>query len=63
MIGIHQINGRQEYAKEKILSNLHNGAVILLHATSSDNADILDTIIKDIKNKGYEFRSLNEFAR
>ena len=24
--------GREEYAKEKILSNVHNGAVILLHA-------------------------------
>jgi len=53
--------GREEYAKEKILSNLHNGAVILLHPNSKDNCNILDEIIKSIKEKGYEFKSLNEF--
>lgn len=55
--------GKEEYAKEKILSNLHNGAVILLHANSKDNCNILDTIIKEIKNQGYEFKTLNEFKR
>lgn len=54
---------REEYAKEKILSNLHNGAVILLHANSKDNSNILDSVIKDIKNQGYEFKSLDEFKR
>lgn len=63
MIGILQNNGRQEYAREKILSNIHNGAVILLHATSSDNAEILDEIIKEIQSKGYEFKNLDEFVR
>lgn len=53
--------GREEYAKEKILSNLHNGAVILLHANSKDNCNILDEIIKEIKAQGYEFKTLNEF--
>ena len=38
--------GREAYAKEKILSNVHNGAVILLHANSKDNCNILDEIIK-----------------
>ena len=55
--------GREKYAKEKILSNLHNGEVILLHATSKDNCNILDEIIKAIKAQGYEFKSLNEFVR
>lgn len=55
--------GREEYAKEKILSNMHNGAVILLHANSKDNCNILDEVIKSIKQQGYEFKSLNEFKR
>jgi len=55
--------GREQYAKEKILANLHNGAVILLHANSKDNCNILDEIIKEIKTQGYEFKSLNEFKK
>lgn len=53
--------GREEYAKEKILSNIHNGCVMLLHATSKDNCNILDYVIKEIKNMGYEFKNLEEF--
>ena len=55
--------GREEYGKEKILNNVHNGAVILLHATSKDNTNILDYCIKQIKKNGYEFKSLDEFER
>ncbi|MCL2383625.1 MAG: polysaccharide deacetylase family protein [Oscillospiraceae bacterium] len=55
--------GRQEYAKNKILDNLHNGAIILLHATSRDNSEILDYVIREIKARGFEFRSLDEFKR
>ena len=53
--------GREEYGKQKILDNIHPGAVILLHATSKDNSEILDFCIKEIKNMGYEFKSLDEF--
>ena len=52
-----------EYAKEKILNNLHNGSIILLHATSKDNCNVLDECIKEIKNRGYEFKSLDEFKK
>ena len=55
--------GREAYGKEKILNNIHSGAVILLHATSKDNMNILDECIKEIKNMGYEFKSLDEFER
>ena len=55
--------GREAYAKEKILSNLHNGEVILLHATSKDNCNILDEVIKEIKAQGYEFKTLDEFIK
>lgn len=53
--------GREEYGKEKILENVHNGEVMLLHSTSKDNCNILDSCIKEIKNMGYEFKSLDEF--
>ena len=55
--------GREEYGKKMVLSNIHPGAVILLHATSKDNSNILDDCIKEIKQMGYEFRSLDQFQR
>lgn len=53
--------GREKYGKEKIINNIHNGAVILLHSTSKDNSNILDECIKEIKNMGYEFKSIEDF--
>ena len=58
-----QKQGREEYGKNKILDNLHNGEIMLLHATSKDNANILDEVIKKAKEEGYEFKSLDEFER
>lgn len=46
----------------KIVDNVHNGEIMLLHATSKTNMEILDTIIKQIKDMGYEFKSLDQFA-
>lgn len=48
-------------AKQKILSNVHNGEIILLHGNSKTNTNILGDIIKEIKAMGYEFKSLDEF--
>ena len=53
--------GREDYGKKKILDNIHNGAVLLLHGTSKDNANILDYCIKEIQKMGYEFASLDDF--
>jgi len=44
-----------EYAYNNVMPNLHNGAILLLHAVSSDNARALDRIITDTRKKGYEF--------
>lgn len=55
--------GREDYGKKKILDNVHNGEVTLLHSTSKDNSNILDYCIKEIKNMGYEFKSLDEFEK
>lgn len=52
---------REEYGTKKILDNLHNGCVLLLHSTSKDNANILDNVLKEIKEDGYEIRSLDEY--
>ena len=54
---------REEYAKKKILDNVHPGAIILLHGNSKDNTNVLDYCIKEIKNMGYEFKNLNEFVK
>ena len=54
---------REEYGKKKILDNIHNGCVLLLHSTSKDNGVILGDVIKEIKNMGYEFKNIDEFER
>ena len=49
-------------AKKKILDNLHNGAVILLHPTSATNAAILGDVLREMKARGYRFGSLDELT-
>lgn len=51
----------EEKSKKKILDNLHNGEIMLLHGNSKTNTNILDSIIKEAKNMGYEFKSLDNF--
>lgn len=48
-------------SKQKILNNLHNGEIMLLHGNSRTNTNILNEVIKETKNIGYEFKSLDEF--
>ena len=49
-----------DYAYESVMPYLHDGAIILLHAVSSDNASALERIITDAKKQGYTFKSLDE---
>ena len=51
----------QEEGKKKILENLHNGEIMLLHSNSKTNSEILGEMIKEIKEQGYEFKTLDEF--
>lgn len=56
-------NGKQmnpEKAKAKILKNAHDGMVLLLHPTSKTNALILDSVITELKERGYSFGTLDE---
>jgi len=49
-----------QYALDKVMSNLHNGEVMLLHAVSKDNKEALDMIIKGARSKGFEFSDPNK---
>ena len=51
----------EEKSKQKILDNFHNGEVMLLHGNSKTNTNILEDVIKEAKNMGYIFKSLDEF--
>ena len=48
-----------DYAYNATIPYLHNGAIILLHAVSSDNAEALERIINTAKEQGYVFKSLD----
>ncbi len=49
-------------AKQKILDNVHNGAVLLLHPTSATNAQVLGEVIRDLKEQGYRFGTLDDLT-
>ncbi len=51
-----------EYAYESVTEYLHDGAVILLHAVSRDNAEALGDIIRYAKSEGYTFKSLEDLT-
>lgn len=59
---INQQRGWQ-YSYDNIMSQIHPGCVLLLHSVSKDNADALERAIKDLKKKGYKFKSLDEFPK
>jgi peptidoglycan-N-acetylmuramic acid deacetylase len=49
-------------AKDKILSNVHPGEVMLLHPTSDTNAAILGEVIDQCRAMGYRFGTLDELT-
>ena len=44
----------------KLTKRIHPGAIVLLHSTSSTNAQILDELLDKWEAMGYSFHSLNE---
>lgn len=44
-----------EKSYQFVTSNIHPGAVILLHAVSQSNAEALERILKELKQQGYVF--------
>lgn len=51
----------KEEAIHKIISNLHNGEVMLLHSTSKTNSEVLGDVIDKAREARFEFKSLDEF--
>lgn len=49
----------KEYAKESVIPYFHDGAILLLHAVSKDNADALEDVINAAKEAGFAFKSLD----
>jgi len=52
-----------EFAHKKVMDNIHNGAILLLHAVSESNAQAMAQIIESVRAAGYEFKSLNELPQ
>lgn len=50
----------KEEAFKKLLGRIHPGAVVLLHSTSSTNAQILDELLTKWEEMGYTFKSLDQ---
>lgn len=50
----------KEQAFSKLIPRIHNGAVVLLHATSQTNAQILDELLTQWEDMGYRFGRLEE---
>ena len=51
----------KEQAFEKLLGRIHPGAIVLLHATSKTNSEILQELIAKWKEMGYSFGELQDF--
>ncbi len=48
-------------AYKTVTDRFHQGAVILLHAVSQDNADILGAVIDNAHSQGYVFKTLDDY--
>lgn len=57
---VDKIQGK-DYAVKTVTDRLHDGAVILLHSVSKDNAAALGEIIDKARSMGYEFKALTDY--
>lgn len=53
----------KEEAFDKLLNRIHPGAIVLLHSTSSTNAEILDELLTKWEEMGYTFQSLDKLPK
>lgn len=53
----------KEQAFSKLLPRVHDGAVVLLHSTSSTNAQILDELLTKWEEMGYSFGDLESYCK
>ena len=52
-----------EYAKEKIYTRTHPGAIILLHPNSKTNTEILDEVLTHWEEEGYTLKTLDYLTK
>ena len=52
-----------EHAFSKLIPRIHNGAIVLLHSTSSTNAEILDELLTRWEEAGYSFGRLTDLTQ
>lgn len=52
-------NGADD-AYNDVIGNLHDGNIILMHQASKENIEAMDRILKQIKEEGYTFGTLDE---
>lgn len=52
-----------EFAKNKIYSRTHPGAIVLLHSNSKTNCEILDEVITHWEEEGYKLKSLEHLTQ
>lgn len=52
----------KEEAFDKLLSRIHPGAIVLLHSTSSTNAQIMDELLTKWEEMGYTFKTLDQLS-
>ena len=53
----------REEAFDKLLGRIHPGAIVLLHSTSSTNAEILDELLTKWEEMGYQLRPLSDLVK
>lgn len=51
-----------DYAFDQVMEQIHPGAIILMHTVSSDNAEALSKLIRELKEQGYQFKSLDDMV-
>ena len=61
--GIRISSRQRKEAFKKLLGRIHPGAIVLLHSTSSTNAEILDELLTKWAEIGYRFGTLDELVR
>lgn len=49
-----------KYSYDKMMQQVHPGAIVLLHTVSKDNAEALEHVIEKLQKEGYTFKDLDD---
>ncbi|MET3683130.1 peptidoglycan-N-acetylmuramic acid deacetylase [Alkalibacillus flavidus] len=51
-----------QQAVDDLIEQMHPGAVVLMHTVTEDNAEALSHLIDELRDQGYEFKSLEQLV-